>query len=78
HVRIDFGTDGSRLFLEVADDGSGFDPSSRSEGQGLSSMRRRAERLGATFEVSSRPGGGTIVRVKVPVAGSRHAPYRNV
>jgi signal transduction histidine kinase len=35
-------------------------------GIGLLSMERRAEGLGGTFEIESRPGQGTTIRVSVP------------
>jgi signal transduction histidine kinase len=51
--------------LEVADNGSGFDPTAVSDegGMGLTTMRERAGRLGARLEVVSAPGKGTNVRV---------------
>jgi signal transduction histidine kinase len=33
-------------------------------------MRERAERIGGVLEIMSRPGEGTRVRLKVPVAGA--------
>ena len=65
-VEINFRVEGAWLTLEVADDGVGFDTSAGSDGQGLTSMRERAERLGGTFEVESREGGGTTVKARVP------------
>jgi ligand-binding sensor domain-containing protein/two-component sensor histidine kinase len=65
-VAIDLRLEGSRLLLTVADDGDGFDPGGQREGQGLRSMRRRAESLGGTLEVVSREGGGTKVVLTVP------------
>jgi two-component system sensor histidine kinase DegS len=57
--------------LEVTDDGKGFDVTSvAARGRrnfGLQFMRERAELIGAQFEVSSRPGGGTVVRLSIPV-----------
>jgi signal transduction histidine kinase len=56
------------LVLEVADDGSGFDPSDpelRSRHLGLTSMEERARRLGGHLQVSSG-AGGTTVRLEVP------------
>ena len=58
-VRIELNARGGEIELVVADDGRGFDPSSARAGRGLRSIRERAERLGARFDVESRPGGGT-------------------
>ncbi len=66
-VDIDFRAETSRLSLTVADNGSGFDTSAESEGQGLTSMRRRARRLGGTLDIVSSPQGGTAVALTVPV-----------
>ena len=41
----------ARLLLTVADNGVGFDPSNESEGQGLTSMQRRAQRLDGTLDI---------------------------
>jgi signal transduction histidine kinase len=56
-----------QLRLEVADDGSGFDPRAipRHEG-GLANMRQRAADLGGTLRLESQPGGPTTVIVEVP------------
>lgn len=59
------------LRVEVADTGTGLAPERRA-GVGLSSMRERAEELGGSFETLPRPGGGTIVDVRLPLAGGEH------
>jgi signal transduction histidine kinase len=54
--------------LEVADDGSGFDPADpelRARHLGLTSMEERARRLGGRLAVDSSPAG-TIVRLELP------------
>jgi signal transduction histidine kinase len=58
----------SPLVLTVTDDGHGFDPEAPRSAHnfGLQSMRERAESLGGRFEVSSRPGEGTVVRITLP------------
>ena len=56
----------SDLDIEVADDGSGL-PAAYSAGVGLGSMRERAEELGGRCMIDPRPGGGTIVRVSLPL-----------
>jgi two-component system sensor histidine kinase DegS len=57
--------------LEVTDDGRGFEVSAvAARGRrnfGLQFMRERAELIGAQFEVQSRLGGGTVVRLLIPV-----------
>ena len=53
------------LCLEVGDDGQGL-PSSVRAGVGLTSMRERAEELGGTCMVSSQPGQGTQILVRLP------------
>ncbi len=66
-VEIDFHVEGSRLVLMVADNGAGFDMSLESEGQGLRSMRRRAQRLKGTLEFISGHGMGTTVTLTIPL-----------
>jgi signal transduction histidine kinase len=53
-----------RLTLAVHDDGGGIGTTTRRSG--LSSMRRRAERHGGTFDVATRDGGGTTLRWSIP------------
>ena len=67
-VSIDLRRDGSHLLLSVEDDGVGFDMSRESQGQGLASLRRRAERLKGTFAVRSGLGAGTTVTLRVPLS----------
>jgi signal transduction histidine kinase len=52
----------------VTDDGIGFDPGNTPRGHiGLVGMQQRAELIGATFAVNSRPGDGTEVWVTWPL-----------
>src|SRR4051812_6551101 len=63
-VRLRAGT------LEVADDGTGFDPADpelRSRHLGLTSMEERARRLGGRLAIDSSPAG-TTVRLELPHA----------
>jgi two-component system sensor histidine kinase DegS len=63
---------GGEWVLEVRDDGRGFDVGAvAARGRrnfGLQFMRERAELVGARFEVHSRPGAGTVVRLAIPLA----------
>jgi ligand-binding sensor domain-containing protein/two-component sensor histidine kinase len=54
------------IYLTVADNGKGFDRGDLSEGNGLINMRKRAEEIGGKLEISSTPGAGTTVTLKLP------------
>ena len=56
------------LWLEVCDNGGGFDPLASYPGHlGLRSMRERATSVGGTLEIVSAPGCGTQIRAHVPI-----------
>ena len=65
-VEIDMRVEGGRLVLTVVDDGVGFDPSVQGDGQGRSSMERRAQRLSGSLAITSGPGGGTAITLNIP------------
>lgn len=59
------------LRLEVTDDGLGFDPEkTREGGHGLHNMAARAKRLGAHYQVWSKPHQGTHIIFEIPKKGS--------
>ncbi len=66
-IRLDGPADaGGTLTIEIADDGSGFDPDLPRPGHvGLESMGERAGRLGGQFTIHSSPSGSTV-RVVLP------------
>jgi signal transduction histidine kinase len=59
-----------RVMVMVEDDGVGFEPDRVERGAhfGLLGLRERADALGGTLTVESRPGGGTTVVVEVSSA----------
>lgn len=65
---------GARLDLEVEDDGRGFDVAetmqrvSTGKALGLLGMEERVTMLHGEIEIDSRPGGGTRVRVRLPLS----------
>lgn len=63
-VRIAFTHENSRLSLEIADNGKGFDPDAQMEGNGLRSIKRRAAKLGGELKVNIE--NGTVVRFSLP------------
>lgn len=55
---------GSHVQLMVHDNGIGFNPTVVKPGLGLSSMKKRAELIGADFKVESSEGIGTTITIK--------------
>jgi signal transduction histidine kinase/streptogramin lyase len=64
-VDIDLRVEAPRLVLTVVDNGVGFDSSAESLGQGLSSMKRRAVRLGGSVVITSGVGSGTTLTLDI-------------
>jgi signal transduction histidine kinase len=58
--------DGRQLWLQVRDDGRGFDPQRQAAGHGRAHLARRAELLGATLQWQHGPG--TTLRIELPLA----------
>ncbi|GAA3076454.1 hypothetical protein GCM10020000_72370 [Streptomyces olivoverticillatus] len=52
------------LLVEVGDDGVGF-PTDTTRGLGLSGMRDRIEAVGGDLRITSRSGGGTVIRSRL-------------
>ena len=73
-ARVEVSRSLSHLKIKVSDGGRGFDPQQvlageRGEaGVGLRGMRDRAELLGGTVRIDSRPAGGTRIEVAVPLS----------
>jgi len=63
-----------RITLRISDNGCGFDPDQYSDGNGLESLRRRAERLGGSLEIRSARLQGTVIEMSAPIstAGKRN------
>jgi len=55
------------LTLLVEDNGHGFDPEATAGGMGMTNLRTRAEAIGATINIESAIGKGTVVQVRVGV-----------
>lgn len=64
---------GTRLWIEIEDDGIGFEPEGMSastetlRGVGLLGMRERIELIGGRLQIESAPGEGTRIRIDAPV-----------
>jgi PAS domain S-box-containing protein len=72
HVRVRFSFDAEEAYLDISDDGKGFEvPVNwiefvRQGRYGLAGAAERATSLGGVLKVESQPGGSTTVRVRIP------------
>ncbi len=56
----------SQFFLQVTDDGKGFDGAIKGTGNGWKNMRKRAEDLNGNLTIDSTPGKGTVIVMHFP------------
>lgn len=74
-VEVSLSMEEGQLILNTMDDGkgleSGQDGGDGRHGHGLGSMKARAQNLAGTFHISSEPGRGTAISVRVPLDGRR-------
>ncbi|MCL4562593.1 MAG: histidine kinase [Chloroflexi bacterium] len=72
-VVVKFDKDEHQVCLEIQDNGRGFElpenvlDLARKGHLGLIGVQERADAVGATLEITSHPGDGTLIRVKLPL-----------
>lgn len=68
-VTVDIQLVNNWIFLEINDNGVGFDlnHARTAGGMGLQNMEQRARQLGGRLEIDSTPGVGTRIRAEVPI-----------
>jgi two-component system NarL family sensor kinase len=75
-IALDVDLDDEVLSLRVTDNGQGFDVDEARlvpDRFGLASMLERAAQIGATLEITSRPGQGTTISLNIPVDRATHS-----
>jgi PAS domain S-box-containing protein len=65
-MRVDLGATEEEMWVEVSDDGVGFDPRQSTGNVGIGAMRERTALLSGRLEIFSEPAEGTRVRLRVP------------
>ncbi|WP_073367424.1 tetratricopeptide repeat-containing sensor histidine kinase [Flavobacterium fluvii] len=65
-VKVEFKKETDNLFLQISDDGIGFNVNRAKKGIGLQNMLSRINECRGTFEIKSKKGEGTIITVTVP------------
>jgi PAS domain S-box-containing protein len=69
NVQVQLCLESPPLCLNVVDDGQGFDPGAlhATQGLGIINMREMAEFAGGSFNLDSKPGGGTRIHVELAI-----------
>jgi two-component system, NarL family, sensor histidine kinase UhpB len=68
NVRVDVERHGDGTVVRLADDGAGFTSGEQPSGLGLTGMRERAVLAGGRLDVSSVPGAGTTIELRLGAA----------
>jgi signal transduction histidine kinase len=63
-----FENDEKFILLQFADNGKGFNASKEMKGNGLKNMKRRAERIGAIFEIQDKLSAGTTIQISLKLS----------
>ncbi|HZG62853.1 MAG TPA: PAS domain S-box protein [Rubrobacteraceae bacterium] len=74
YAQITLGRKEDRIWVEIEDDGQGFEPG-KGGGIGLTGMRERAHALAAELQIRSEPGKGTTLRFSAKL--SNHQDFDN-
>ncbi|MGO4391707.1 PAS domain-containing protein [Variovorax sp. M-6] len=71
HIQLALATAGS-ISVRVSDNGRGIDAADRrkSEAFGILGIQERVRALGGSMGIDSRPGGGTVLDIGIPLAGA--------
>lgn len=66
-IKVEFKKEADNLFLEISDDGIGFNVTKKRKGIGLQNILTRTNECEGTFDIKSKKGEGTIITVTVPI-----------
>ncbi|MFB1052196.1 histidine kinase [Paraliobacillus sp. JSM ZJ581] len=68
-VLIEIKVHKNELFIHIADNGKGFDPTSQQKiaSYGLKTMKERSEEIGGTFAIRSKDSEGTHIDIRIPL-----------
>ncbi|MCA1623286.1 MAG: histidine kinase [Acidobacteria bacterium] len=66
NIEVNFELERGAIFLQITDDGKGFDTLQMTGGNGLENMRSRAAKNGGNCSIESEAGRGTILKIRFP------------
>ena len=67
-------SEGESVIVAVTDNGTGFDMAATSGGRGLGSMRARASQMRGSLAVTSTPGAGTSLKLRLSIGELNREP----
>ena len=65
-VHFDLRLNNEGLEIDLRDDGCGFDTTKTPKGFGLANLRQRTQQMGGSITLTSQPGQGTAIHLKLP------------
>lgn len=65
-LNIDIKHDEKNIYMEIVDDGNGFDLNQSNKGYGLAGMQERVQGLRGSMQIESQIGQGTKIKVSLP------------
>jgi len=69
-VSVVLHSEGTKLALDITDNGIGFDPQTVTKGLGLKGIEERARMIGAFLNIFSTPGAGAEIKLIVDLPGT--------
>ncbi|MCG8574880.1 MAG: sensor histidine kinase [Flavobacteriales bacterium] len=62
---VDLRQENSNIFLDISDDGKGFNPTTIKRGMGINNIEARISKLNGELNINSTPGNGTKYQIKL-------------
>ena len=63
-IQVNIEKSDGKTKMTVKDNGKGFDPELHKHGNGLGNMQQRAAAIKGVLQIESKPGDGSIIRLK--------------
>ena len=74
HIEVTIAEEPDAIAVSVSDNGIGFEPGRRIGGLGLKGIEERVRELHGTLAITSAPGAGTTLTIRLPLTVGREAP----
>jgi two-component system sensor histidine kinase UhpB len=68
-VKVQVINQGTRIVVDIIDDGVGFDTDIKVDGFGLAGIQERVEGLDGLFNIKTAENEGVAIHIEIPVIG---------